>query len=281
MALVDIVIPTYNCAAYIGKALESVFSQGDHSFRILVVNDGSTDDTEDVLQPYMDRIEYFSKPNEGVVATRNYALERLESEFVAFLDADDVWLPGKIDKQIAVLTSDASVGGVYGNARLIDHEGASRNRVYVSQEIREELVPDIYPFLFLKNPIPTSTLILRREHLETAGKFDDALPGTEDYDMWLRVARSTRLQYIDEPLALYRVHGSNISNNLLARHRDNLIILYRHLEHSPEIHGALGRRLSERLAREHYSYAYWLYKAGRRFSAAAQLLPLARYKLFA
>lgn len=281
MALVDIVIPTYNCAAYIGSALDSIFSQGDRAYRVLVVNDGSTDDTEEVLQPYMDRIEYFSKPNEGVVATRNYALERLESEFVAFLDADDVWLPGKLDKQLAVLESDASVGGVYGNACLIDHEGTSRDRVYVGEEIRDELVPDLYPFLFLKNPIPTSTLVLRREHLDTAGEFDDALPGTEDYDMWLRVARSTRLHYIDEPLALYRVHGSNLSNNLLARHRDNLIILYRHLEHSPEVRAVLGRRLSERLAREHYSYAYWLYKAGRRLAAAAQLLPLVRYKLFA
>lgn len=280
MALIDVAIPTYNCAAYIGEALDSIFSQGEHEFRVLVVNDGSTDNTEDVLQPYMDRIVYFSKPNEGVVKTRNYAMDRLKGDFVAFLDADDVWLPGKIDKQLAVLEGDAGVGGVYANASLVNREGKSEGRAYIQGEIREELVPDIYPYLFLKNPIPTSTLILRREILEKAGKFDPALPGTEDYDMWLRVARLARLQYIDESLALYRVHGSNISNNLLVRHRDNLIILNRHLKHSPDIRARLGRRLSDRLVREHYSYAYWLYKAGRHFSAAAQLLPLMRHKLF-
>lgn len=281
MALIDVVMPTYNCAEYIGEAIDSIFSQGDHAFRVLVINDGSSDNTEDVLEPYMDRIEYFSKPNEGVVATRNFALDRLESDFVAFLDADDVWQPGKIDKQLATLNRDGGIGGVYANAVLVDRRGNPNGRDYVDEEIRADLVPDIYPYLFLKNPIPTSTMILRREHLEKAGRFDSALPGTEDYDMWLRIARSTRLKYIDEPLARYRMHGSNISNNLLVRHRDNLIILNRHLNQSPEVRTSLGRRLSRRLVREHYSYAYWLYKSGRRFRAAAQLLPWMRYKLLA
>lgn len=280
MALIDVVMPTYNAAAYIGEALDSIFSQGDYAFRVIVVNDGSTDNTEQVLQPWMDRIAYFSKPNEGVVKTRNYALDRLEGDFVAFLDADDVWLPGKIEKQLAILNSNAEIGGVYGNANLIDSEGKADGRSYIKQEIREELVPDLYAYLFLKDPIPTSNLILRRAVLEQAGRFDPALPGTEDYDMWLRVARLTLLHYIDEPLSLYRVHGSNISRNLLVRHRDNLIILKRHLQRSPEIRARLGRRLSARLAREHYAYAYWLYKAGQPLGAAAQVLSFMRYKLF-
>jgi len=280
MAQIDVVMPAYNAAEYIADALDSIFLQSGFRFRVLVVNDGSTDNTEEVLQPYMNRISYFRKPNGGVVSARNYALERLESKFVAFLDADDVWLPGKVESQLTILNDDEEIGGVYGNADLIDGRGSPMGRRYISDIARADLGQDLYSCLFLKNPIPTSTLILRREILEEAGRFDGSFPGTEDYDMWLRIARLAQLTFVDAPLALYRVHEHNLSKNLLARHRDNLIILKRHIQCSPEIRTRLGRRLTERLAREHYAYAYWLYKAGRPLGALAQVFSFVRYKIF-
>lgn len=214
--LVAAIIPCFNLSKYIGEAVASVLCQTYDNIEIVVVNDGSTDDFDNAIAPFRDRVHVISQVNAGEGAARNRGVAATNADFVAFLDADDRWRPDKTAKQAALLDSRPDCGLVHSARTLIDADG----RVIDASPLAPEPSHDARGHCLLPlvggNPIIASSVMLRRRLLENELFITDRLGGA-DWDMWLRLAPRTRFERVDEPLTDYRVHPTNFS-----RHRGSM-----------------------------------------------------------
>ncbi|MGL5059128.1 MAG: glycosyltransferase [Microcoleus sp.] len=207
---VSVIIPTYNSAAYIVKAIESVFNQTYKNWEIIVVDDGSTDNTGEVLAPYLDLIQYIYQDNQGAAAARNRACEAAKGEFLAFLDADDLFLPEKLEKQIACFDADPTLDLVQTGWVIVGKNG---EWIYEVTPWKEEPKLDLAAFVFYKSVRP-SAMLLRREWWERIGGFDGRFPPTEDLDFVLRLAvKGCNCVWLKEILTCYRQHENNLMAN--------------------------------------------------------------------
>ena len=211
--LVTVIIPAYNAGAYLGEAIDSARAQTYSPIEIIVVDDGSTDRTPALLAPYVsaNKIKYIYQANAGVASARNAGINAARGKYIAFLDSDDRWQPDKLAKQLP-LFADPKVGLVYSDMQCI---GAVTGRYGVTVP-RGYHRGRVLPALIKENFIGASTVVARRALLQSAGGFqiDSAsaiLSTVEDYHLWLRLARITNFDYVDEPLALYRVHAGQSS----------------------------------------------------------------------
>ncbi|HZN32527.1 MAG TPA: glycosyltransferase family A protein [Pirellulaceae bacterium] len=196
---VSVIIPTFNSGRLVVQAIDSALAQTHAAAQIVVVDDGSTDDTCDRIRPYLDRLEYVQQPNRRVAAARNAGLARVTGELIAFLDADDAWHPHKLARQVDVLAQRPEIGVLATG--LTDWPGP----------LAAELPPAPGTIaavrlveMLLFNPLATSSVVIRRELLERVGRFDTELFGPEDYDLWLRCAQQSQVAILREPLTGYR-----------------------------------------------------------------------------
>jgi glycosyltransferase involved in cell wall biosynthesis len=213
MAEISVVIPTYNRAASLRCAIESALAQTFRNIEIVVVDDNSQDNTQELVAGFHDeRITYIRHDvNKRVSAARNTGIAHARGKYIAFLDDDDEWLPEKLELQLRVFQHAApTVGGVYAGAVTV--ERASRK---ILNHITPRKRGNVLASLLERNWIaPTSSIVLKRECFETAGLFDTAMSFSEDYDLWLRVARDYAFEYVKEPLVKYYVQeNGRLSTN--------------------------------------------------------------------
>jgi GT2 family glycosyltransferase len=205
---VSVIIPTYNCARYLPEAIDSVLAQTYRDFEIIVVDDGSTDDTPDVLARYGEAILVIRQPNQGRGAARNAGILAARGQYIAFLDADDLWLPEKLEKQVALLRARAGAGWVYSDHALLDANGGRGEGFLRLYGIRP--APDggrMLPALLKACVAQTGTVVVRAECFRKVGLFDVSFRRSQDYDMWIRLACHFETACVDEVLALYRQHA--------------------------------------------------------------------------
>lgn len=219
--LVSVVVPTYNRAHVLPRALASVQAQTYDRLEILVIDDGSTDGTDALVREYEardDRVRYLRQPeNRGVSAARNRGIREARGEFVAFLDSDDEWYPEKTERQVDRFRElPRRVGLVYCGVDTVDPGG--------DWTFRPRLRGEVYDQMLLQNPVHSgSGVMIRRTVTEQAGLFDEDIPAIEDYDYWLRIARHADIDFVEEPLVRYYFgHGGtqkslNTRENLDAR----------------------------------------------------------------
>jgi glycosyltransferase involved in cell wall biosynthesis len=211
--VVSVIIPAYNVASYIAETLASVFSQTYRDFEAIVVNDGSTDNTENRIAPFHSRIVYLHKKNGGVHSARNAGLKISRGRYIAFLDGDDIWMPRYLETLLGMIESDPSISAVYPNAYLFGSPHIA-GKLYqgifpVSEPVTFERVLKRECFIFC-------SVLLRRSVLDEVGDFDEGLwsQGAEDLDLWLRILRcGYRFQFTTEPLVKYRWRHNSLSNN--------------------------------------------------------------------
>jgi glycosyltransferase involved in cell wall biosynthesis len=208
--LVSVIIPTYNSADYLPAAIESALAQTYSYKEIIVIDDGSTDNTRFAVQPFKDKIVYIQKENQGPASARNSGIMNSKGEFIAFLDADDIWLPGKIKAQVEFFRQNPDFSLVHTNTWIMEN-GDTCYPTFVSLKPPSG---NAFNTLFLSNHISTLTVMLKRDCLEGLNGFDEnkALIGLEDYDLWLRIALKHKIGYLDEILSVYRIHDANISD---------------------------------------------------------------------
>jgi glycosyltransferase involved in cell wall biosynthesis len=275
--LVSVIIPCYNAARFVRDAVVSALSQTYRSLEIIVINDGSTDDTEGVLQPYSGQIHYYRQPNHGLSITRNRAITLARGELIAFLDADDIWFPEKLARQVQCLRQDPKIGLVHTNyAKLYAATGKLETR-----QPHNFTVGNCYARLALGNVVQVSSVVLRRECLDKVGRFDDKIPRRtcEDYDLWLRMARHFDFAYIPEPLMLYRRHAANMSNNTQAMTQDEAYVLQKALKADPSLAAQTGAQATrERLANLLFSVGYHFFDDGDLSQAGPNLRHALRFR---
>ncbi len=204
-------MPAFNAARFIGEALESVLAQTWSNLELIVVDDGSDDETATIVRSFGGRVRYIYQENAQQAAARNNGILRSSGEVLAFIDADDVWLPNKLEKQLRLLQSNPALGMISCSMREIDPRGnVIRDR---PANIRGNVLAGI---LLGEGDagICGSTPMIPRKALDAVGLFDVALPPCEDTDMFWRIASRYPVDYVDEPLVLYRIHRGNSHANL-------------------------------------------------------------------
>ena len=225
---VSVVMPAYRASGDIGDALDSIVQQTCHDLEVIVVNDGSpdTDELETALAPYRDRIRYITQDNRGAGAARNAAIAQARGRYVAFLDADDRWLPEFLARQVAFLDAHAEVGLVYTDA-FVSGESPLAGRRFMEKAPSFGSVT-LESLIAQRCNIILSTVVMRRELLVDAGGFDEALRRGQDFDLWLRLAfRGVRMAYQRVVLAERRARADGLSGDSIAEIRRALNVLQR------------------------------------------------------
>ena len=210
MNKVSIIIPTFNRRDYITTALDSVLAQSYKDYEIIIIDDGSSDDTKEVLKPYQNNIRYFYQDNRGIPATRNKGIREAQGDYIAFLDSDDYWLPEKLKRQIECFKQNPHYGMVATRCSSITPDGRFRkkNRPGKSGWVLTDL--------FKANFIRTSSAMIEKECFEKVGLFDESLPECEEYDLWLRITKHYPIGFINEPLTVYTDNPRGVSTDSLA-----------------------------------------------------------------
>ncbi|HEX4589468.1 MAG TPA: glycosyltransferase [Gemmataceae bacterium] len=225
---VTVIVTSFNYGRYVRAALESVRAQTAGDFECIVVDDGSTDDSIAVIQSFLDdpRFRLIRQENRGVSHARNVGIEDTAAPFIAFLDADDLWRPTKLERQLARFAAEPAVGVVCTRRTIIDRDGQPQ-----SGEDKRPAEGDVIGPLFRQNFVCFSSAMVRREAAVRVGGFDERLGLAVDYDFWLRVARHYRFGVVDEPLVSYRVgHGANLSGRQRERYHVALYVMQRFQE---------------------------------------------------
>ncbi len=219
MNKISIIIPTFNRRDYITIALDSVLKQTYKDYEIIIIDDGSSDDTKEVLKPYQDNIRYFYQDNKGIPTTRNRGIREARGDYIAFLDSDDFWLPEKLERQIECFSNNSRYGMVATRCSSITPDGRLRkkNRPGKSGWVLIDL--------FKANFIRTSSAMIKKECFDKIGMFDESLPECEEYDLWLRIARKYPVGFINEPLAVYTDNPKGVSTDSLAGRLQRLKVL--------------------------------------------------------
>ena len=209
MSRVSVVIPAYNAAAFVRETIDSALAQTYRDLEIVVVNDGSTDDTPAILDGYGDRIRAHHQPNAGLSAARNIGARLATGDWIAFLDADDLWLPKKIEMQIAAA---GNACWSYTNRFNFGARGAVPER---QSDVTQMDGGDVFvPLLMRGNFITVSSVMIDRALFEASGGFYHQKGGCEDWDLWLRIsALGHPISYVAEPLVRYRFTATSMSAN--------------------------------------------------------------------
>lgn len=212
MATVSVIIPTYNRADRLPRAIESVLMQDYSDFELIIADDCSTDNTEDVVRTYNDkRIQYYKCPqNMGAAGARNYGASKSKAKYIAFHDSDDEWLQGKLSRQVAYAEAHPEYGLIYGKMHIktSDMEGDFPNA-----SVEGDLEGDIYAWLLCRNTIGAPTMFMPREIFESVSGFDASLRCLEDWEFAIRVAKEYMIGYIDEPLICVNSEVGGVSSN--------------------------------------------------------------------
>ncbi len=209
--LITVVIPVWNGEESIERTLASALAQTVTDIEVLVINDGSTDSTVERVQRCSDpRVHLHHFSNAGLAASRNRGIKLAKGEFLAFLDADDLWLPHKLARQLSALREHAEAALAYGFSDCVDADDR-----YIGHGSHLEHSGRVYERLLVANALDNgSTPLVRAAALGTSGVFDETLPAAEDWDLWLRLAWHFDVRCVPEVLTLYRVHGQSMSANL-------------------------------------------------------------------
>lgn len=224
--LVSVVIPAYNVAPFIRETLASVFAQTIANYEVIVVNDGSPDtvEFERAIEPYRERIRYFRQENRGASAARNAGLRAARGEWIAFLDADDLWLPAYLDEQLRFIR-EHNCDLVCADA-MIFGDSADAGQTYMEAVMESAPVSGEVTFLDLVSSdrsLMTSGVVARRDLILAVGLFDEALRNAQDFDLWLRLARhGARLAYQRQVLLRYRARPDSLSGDAINSHHREL-----------------------------------------------------------
>lgn len=225
--LVSVVIPCYNCGKYIQQAIDSVKSQTYKGVEIIIVDDGSTDNSKDVILRNGNAVTYIFQENKGVSAARNAGIKAARGEYIAFLDADDYWAPEKLEKQLALFEKHREIASVNCGLYVVNERGEIFRTVPLDEMKTKEM---LLKELLVNNPIHGggSGVIAKKDCIIAAGMFDETVSGSEDRDLWYRLIKAYNMRFIREPYVYYRIHAGNAHGKIEMMMRDQMKFVRKH-----------------------------------------------------
>ncbi len=250
---VSVIIPSFNNADFLPECIESALSQDYSNKEIIVIDDGSTDNTKALLSQYANKVNFIYKQNGGPASARNFGIRHSCGEYVAFLDADDIWFSNKLSAQIEYMKAHKEIGLCFTNFTFRQDTEELRyseiNRMLNSKNLFNELLKG--------NFINTSTVILRRELLDISGTFDEdpRLISVEDYNLWLRLSRICKFGFLKEVLVIRRNHPKSLSYNFEKMYKADLYNFEKIMSEFPEWNLSNNKNYKR-------GYANYLYKFG-------------------
>lgn len=270
--LVSVIVPAYNCFDTISETLDSLFQQDYSNIEIIVVNDGSKDNTLELLKTYGDRILLINQTNTGASGARNHGIQVSRGDYISFCDADDLWALHKVREQVNYLIDHPDVGMVYSNWRVWtpDVDGCfivpeDFNLSQYGQEIDQVNSGWIYHKLLLDCICLTSTVMFRKKIIDRIGLFNSQLWSGEDYDYWLRTSRITEIHKLKETLVLYRILPQSLARTPAKIHYE-LEVLQNAIAQwgvsSPNGAQSENAAIKNRFANMRFGFGYLHFKCG-------------------
>ncbi len=253
--LVSVIIPTFNRGHIIARSVDSVLAQTFTDYEIIVVDDGSTDNTGEFLKKhYGDRIQYISQSvNKGLANARNRGIEASRGTYIAILDDDDLWLPEKLALQVELLKKDPELSLAYCGTMKVNSRGE------LIEEIRPSQRGQIFEAMLYQNCLlgPASVAIFPRAVLRASGMFDAGLSSCADWDLWIRMARNGKVDFVNRPLVQYVIHENNMHGDISGMAKDTFAILDKYLPLFEK--GGGSADLRKRIYSNHLIHFAWQY----------------------
>ena len=203
MSKVSVIIPTYNRESFISEAIQSVLDQTYKDFEIIVVNDGSIDNTIEVLERFKNKIKVINQSNSERAVSRNNGVKNSSGEYIALLDSDDLWIEDKLQKQVEVLDKMKDIILTYGQSYRINEKG---KKIKIAKRQTKGFSGNVFENLLYRNFIVSATPMIRREYFEQTSGFQTKYIPYEDWEFWIRFSLFGKFYFLDEPLAYYRIH---------------------------------------------------------------------------
>ncbi|HEY9850633.1 MAG TPA: glycosyltransferase [Leptolyngbyaceae cyanobacterium] len=230
MTMISVVIPVYNGEKTLKETIESVLTQTFQDFELIIINDGSTDNSLEIISGIKDeRIKVFSYPNAGLSASRNRGIDLANGEYISFIDADDLWTLDKLEAQLKTLQENPEAAVAYSWTDCIDESGK-----FLGKGSYFSFSGDVRANLLLTNFIDSgSNVLIRMEALKKVGNFDESRQSCEDWDMWLRLAINYSFAAVSKPQILYRMSSSSMSVNFLRMERESLDVIEKACDRDP------------------------------------------------
>ena len=282
MPLVSVIVNCFNEAKFVREALDSVFAQTFQDWEVIFWDNASTDESTEIAATYGDRVRCFRSDSMVPLGTaRKLAFEQTQGDFFAILDADDVWLPEKLERQVELFNADADLGMTYCDAVYFDGV-ENRNRLF---KLTNPHRGRVFGNLLARNFIFSSTMMFRRSVLEkVGGAFDDKFSRAQDYDLTLRVAYHCPIDYVDEPLLKWRINGpadKPWKKSLVAREEEVKSSIESLIDSYPDINSKYELELKSLYQNIDYAFAVNAWRDGKRSLARSYLAKHLQNKKFA
>ncbi|MCT7964361.1 glycosyltransferase [Laspinema sp. D1] len=231
MPTISVIIPAYNAEKTIQETIESLLNQTFQDFDVIVINDGSTDRTGEIVSNFTDsRIQVFSFPNSGAPKSRNVGFSKSSGEYIAFLDADDLWTPDKLEAQLQALQAHPEVGVAYSWSDCIDESSC-----FLRRGGHITVNGDAYPQLLMMDILENgSNPLIRRQALLEINGFDETLPAGQDWDLYLRLALRYHFVTVPRSQVLYRISDQSLSSNVFKLETGCLQVIENTYHQAPE-----------------------------------------------
>lgn len=286
--LVSVIIPCYNSAAHITDAINSVFAQDYPNIEVIVVDDGSTDNSIDILRQFGDKIVVQQQANQGPAAARNAGMRLAKGEFIAFIDSDDLWLPGKLTAQISYLQQHPKVGLCYCGWAIL-HDGTSLEQIaaQLADAPKAETLENAYysGWLYLKllkeSVIHTITAVIRKDVIDTIGMFNTDYRIGEDHDLWLRISQQYQMVKLSHTYAVYRDNPQSTTKKVHAKNFSLLVLESAVANYGltcPSGASESQAVVNNYLGGRHFTYGYNAMIQGHRDKALASFKGCIRYR---
>ncbi|VXD25470.1 conserved hypothetical protein [Planktothrix serta PCC 8927] len=252
MAIISVVIPAYNAEKTIQQTIDSILNQTFEDFEIIVINDGSTDSTLDIVSNIHDpRIQVFSYPNSGASTSRNRGLAVATGEYIALLDADDLWTPDKLESQYQALQNHPQAAVAYSWTDYIDESGN-----FLQSGKHPTFNGDVYPELLIQNFLENgSNPLIRREAFAEVGGFDESLLGGQDRDLYIRLAARYHFVLVPVVQVFYRMSTNSISSQVIRQEKQCVAVIEKAFLQAPPTLQHLKKQSLARI------YKYLIYRA--------------------
>lgn len=250
---ISVIIPTYNSSSYIKRTLDSVLSQNILPDEIVVVDDGSSDNTVERIEEYkmknkdvLENIRVIRQNNMGAGAARNRAIKEASGEWIAFLDSDDIWMQGKMEAVRTAMEAHPDATIIAHDEYAVDEKDLDSHRLCSLHEVYDES-KDLFIQLYEGNFFSTSCMVIKKQIIEKVGGFDESLRSAQDYDLWIRCGMYGKLFYIPEPYEIYVTRGGNITANTYRRYNCEMKICRKYID---ELIGRIGLKKTRKIVRK-------------------------------